>query len=152
METTKIRKVLIAIDYDKSAKIVAESGHTIAKAMKADSILLHVIYEHPAYYSENPNIYELHMDFIENMKERTLKFLEEIKRLLDDGSVQTVLKEGEIASTILETAQEMEADIIVLGSHSRKWLENIFLGNDAIAVLKKTTIPLFIIPIKSENT
>jgi Universal stress protein UspA and related nucleotide-binding proteins len=38
-----------------------------------------------------------------------------------------------------------------MGSHSRKWLENIIMGSQAEAVLKKTKIPLFIIPTKMQN-
>ena len=39
----KIKKVLIALDYDLSAKQVAEQGFSMAKNMGADVILLHVI-------------------------------------------------------------------------------------------------------------
>lgn len=151
MEPNKIKKVLIAIDYDKSAEIVAEAGYTLAKAMNAETILLHVMHERPTYYTESPSIYELHIGYIEDLKETTQNFLNEIKRHLGNESIRMVLEEGEIAQTILDTAKGINADIIVIGSHSRKWLENIILGNDAKSVLKKTTIPLFIVPIKAEN-
>jgi len=35
-----------------------------------------------------------------------------------------------------------------MGSHSQKWLENIIMGSVTKEVLRKTTIPLFIIPTK----
>ncbi|MBP1594511.1 MAG: hypothetical protein H6Q12_1529 [Bacteroidetes bacterium] len=35
MGTREIKKVLIAIDYDKSAEVVAEAGYNMAKAMNA---------------------------------------------------------------------------------------------------------------------
>jgi len=38
----------------------------------------------------------------------------------------------------------------VMGSHSRKWLENIILGSEAENVLKMTAIPLFIVPTKKQ--
>jgi len=61
-----------------------------------------------------------------------------------------VIKEGEVAETILKIAKELNVDIIVMGSHSRKWLENILLGSETEEVLKKTTIPLYIIPTKNK--
>jgi nucleotide-binding universal stress UspA family protein len=35
-----------------------------------------------------------------------------------------------------------------MGSHSRKWLENIVMGSVTEKVLHHTSIPLFIIPTK----
>jgi len=49
---------------------------------------------------------------------------------------------------ILKTAKDMNVDLIVMGSHSRKWLENIILGSEAQDVLKDTTIPLYIVPTR----
>ena len=50
MKTDKIKKVLIALDYNPTAQKVAETGYSISKAMNAEVILLHVISD-PVYYS-----------------------------------------------------------------------------------------------------
>lgn len=151
METTKTRRVLIALDYDETAQKVAEAGYSIAKAMNAETILLHVVFEHPAYYSESPSVYELHVNIVEDLKITSQKFLNQTKNHLGGEYIITMVKEGEIAKTILETADILGVDIIVMGTHSRKWPENIILGSDAKAVLKKTKIPLFIVPIKNNK-
>jgi Universal stress protein UspA and related nucleotide-binding proteins len=148
MGASEIKKVLIAIDYDKTAEVVAEAGYKMAKAMNAEITLLHVIYEQPNYYVGSPAVYEYRIQFVENFKLSLQKFLNETKKHLGDESISTVIKEGQIAQTILETANEIGADAIVLGTHSRNWFENIIVGNDAKAVLKRTTVPLFIVPIK----
>jgi nucleotide-binding universal stress UspA family protein len=58
------------------------------------------------------------------------------------------LKEGEFDESILQSAKEMQVDIIVLGTHSRKGLGKILMGSVAEKVLHHTSIPLFIIPVK----
>ena len=151
MEASKIKKVLIAIDYDKTAEIVVEAGFTMAKAMNAEITLLHVMYERPDYYIESPAVYEFKIGYIENLKVSLQNFLNETKKHLGDDSINTIIREGEIAETILNTAKEIDADIIVIGAHSRNWFENIITGNDAKTILKRTTIPLFIIPIMVER-
>ena len=151
MKTTKINKVLIAMDYDETTQKVAEKGFSMAKTMNAEVILLHVISEQPVYYSSYAYMRELQVDFSGNLEESTQRFLEKTKKHLGDDSIQIVVEFGEIAATILSTAKKLNADIIVMGSHSRKWLENIILGSETEAVLKKTTIPLFIIPTKKQN-
>jgi nucleotide-binding universal stress UspA family protein len=39
----------------------------------------------------------------------------------------------------------------VMGSHSQKWLESILLGSVTEEVLRKTNIPLFIVPTKKQK-
>lgn len=155
MKTVKIKKVLIALDYNETSQKVAEQGFAIAKAMKAKIILLHVIFEQPIYYSEHPidnssymYMSDLKVDITDDLKKIAQEFLNKTKKHLGDESIETILNEGEIAETILNTAKKMKVDIIVMGSHSRKWLENIIIGSDAEDVLKKTDIPLYIVPTK----
>jgi len=91
------------------------------------------------------------VDLLGDLNKTTQAFLDKAKKHLGDEAVQTVLKEGEIADTILKTAKEMNVDIIVMGSHSRKWLESIILGSQAEDVLENSRIPVLIVPIKKKE-
>jgi len=151
MKATKIKKVLIAMDYDQTSLKVAETGFSMATAMNAETILMHVISEQPVYYSAYTYMRELKVDILEDLKISTLEFLNKTKKFLGDDSITTIIKEGEISETILQTAKELKVDVIVMGTHSRKWLENIIMGSEAANVLKDTTIPLFIVPTKKQT-
>jgi nucleotide-binding universal stress UspA family protein len=161
MKTDKKKKVLIALDYNPTAQRVAEVGFSMAKAMNAEVTLLHVISD-PVYYSTTE--YSPIMGFggymdvgptqfgsVDALKKATQHFLNKSKNHLGDKSIQTLVKEGDFAESILTTAKELHADIIVMGSHSRKWLENILMGSVTEKVLHNTSIPLFIIPTKKQN-
>jgi len=148
MKTYKIKKVLIAMDYDETSQKVSEVGFSMAKAMQAEIILLHVISEQPVYYSSYTYMRELRVDILGDLKKSTQEFLNKAKKHLGDETIKTILKEGDIAETILQTAGELNVDVIIMGSHSRKWLENIIMGSEAEKVLKLTTVPLFIVPTK----
>jgi nucleotide-binding universal stress UspA family protein len=156
-----MKKVLIALDYDASAQKVAEVGHTLAVAMNADVVLLHVIAD-PVYYSSTEyspimgfggfmDVDLLQPDIMDQLKKTSLDFLETTKKHLEDDTIKTYVAEGDFAVSILSVAKELNVDVIVMGSHSRKWLENIVMGSVAENVLHDTTIPLFIIPIKKEK-
>lgn len=149
MKTTKIKKVLIAMDYDETSQKVAEIGFMMAEAMNAKTVLLHVISEQPVYYSSYLFMRELRVDILDDLKKSTQDFLDKTKKHLGNEDIQTVLTNGEIAETILKTATDLKADVIVMGTHSRKWLESVIMGSEAEKVLKNTTIPLFIVPTKS---
>ena len=155
MKPYPINKVLIALDFDPTAQKVAEVGYTFAKSLGAEIFLLHVIVD-PVYYSSLESFpivgytgslitpIEL-LNTEETMKESGL-FLEKIKQHLGDESIQTLVKEGDFADIILKTAEDIKVDMIVLGSHSKRWLEEIIMGSVTENVLHHTTIPLFIIP------
>jgi nucleotide-binding universal stress UspA family protein len=158
MKTNHIAKVLIALDYNPTAKKVAEVGFSMAKSMNAEIVLLHVALD-PVFYSAsgyspimgftgydyNPDIMS---ESVQGLRDASFQFLDKTREHLGDDTIKTMVKEGDFADKILETAQEINADIIVVGSHSQKWLENIVMGSVAEKILHKTTIPLFIIPTK----
>jgi nucleotide-binding universal stress UspA family protein len=161
MKTNKINRVLIALDYNPTAQKVAEFGFSMAKSMGAEVILLHVITD-PVFYSTvgySPimgfngyvDLGPVQMDSVDGLKNASLQYLETSKQHLGDDNIQTIVKEGDFADSILETAEEVHADIIVVGSHSRKWLENIVMGSVTEKVLHQTLIPLLIVPTKKSK-
>lgn len=153
-----MKKILIAIDYDPTAQKVVEDGFSLAQTMGAEVILLHVISD-PVYYTsleyspimgfaDYKGISPFQLENVEGLISAAQHFLDKTKHHLNDESIQTVVKEGDIAESILETAKDLHVDIIVLGSHSRKWLENLVMGSVAKEVLNHSQKPLFIIPTK----
>lgn len=153
-----MKKVLIALDYNINSDDISATGYTMAKAMDAEVTLLHVMSE-IGYYSSyeyspvmgfnNLSTADVLLpDTIEDLRKGVISFLDESKRKLNDPAVQTLVRDGEAADSILEAAAETQADIIVLGSHSRTGFEKILMGSVTEKVLKHSTIPLFIVPAK----
>jgi len=93
----------------------------------------------------------LQLESVEGLREASLQYLDKTKMHLGDGNIKTLVKEGDYADSILLAAKESDADIIVLGSHSRKWLENVLIGSVTEKVLHNTTLPLFIVPTKKTD-
>jgi nucleotide-binding universal stress UspA family protein len=161
MKTIKMNRVLIALDYNPTAQKVAEVGFSMAKSMNAEVALLHVITD-PVFYSTagyspimgfTGYVYTgaVQLDSVDGLKNASLQYLDKSKQHLGDNTIRTMVKEGDFADSILETAKELHADIIVVGSHSRKWLENIVMGSVTEKVLHNTSIPLFIVPTKQKK-
>ena len=156
----KMKKILIALDYNPTAQKVAEVGFSMAKSMNAEIVLLHVITD-PVYYSTlgyspimgfngfvntSPTVLD-----IDGLKNVSLEYLDKSRQHLGDKTIETMVEEGDFAETILETAKKVHADFIVVGSHSQKWLENILMRSVTEKVLNLTSIPLFIVPTKKNN-
>ena len=87
-------------------------------------------------------------DTAEELKKDAQNYLDKSKQHLGDERIQTVVRNGDFGETILKTAKELNVDIIVMGTHSRRGLEKILMGSVAENVLHHSLIPLFIIPTK----
>ena len=156
-----MKKVLIALDYDPTAQKVAETGFSLAKAMKAEILLLHVIAD-PTFYSSleySPitgfvgymDMKNFQLNSADDLKSASLQYLEKIKHHLGHKTIKTFVKEGDPAESILASVKEMHIDIIVMGSHSRRWLEKILIGSVTQKVLHNTEVPVLIIPTKKKE-
>jgi len=158
MSNKKEIKILIAVDYDPSAKKVAEKGFEYAKSMIADVVLLHVIsdtvyYASPEYspltgFTGYENIVNLPLESEDGLRKRAQHFLDQFKLHFGDERTETLITEGEYASEILKAAIAKHTDMIIIGSHSHNWLETILLGSVSSQVVRDSTIPLLIIPVK----
>ena len=156
-----MKKVLIALDYDPSAQKVAETGFSFSRTMKAEITLLHVMAD-PQDYTLTEHVtvmgFSDHLDTSEVTSEKTfdpkklsMQFLDKSKLYLGDNRIQTLLEEGDCAEAILKAANKISANVIVMGSHSRKWFKNTTMGSVTEKVLQNTTIPVLIIPTKKQS-
>src|ERR1035437_9048817 len=96
MKTNKMKKILIALDYDPTAKSVADIGFLLAKSMEAEVILMHVILD-PVYYSNveyspimgfegTTQILPIQLDSTNGLKDASQQFLDKFKLHLGDRS------------------------------------------------------------------
>lgn len=161
MKTIKMNKVLIALDYDPSAQKVAEVGFSLAKGGETEFTILHVISE-PSKYSLHKHItimgfggnYDVapsQLESIEGLKKVSRLYLEKTKHHLGDNFIETLVMEGDVAESIIQTAKDLHVDVIVLGFQRSKSSENLSKVSITEKVLHSTHLPLFIIPTNDTN-
>lgn len=65
--------------------------------------------------------------------------------VLETTDVETVVKVGRPAATILSYAAEHDVDHIILGSHGRTGLSRLLFGSVAEAVIRRAQVPVTIV-------
>ena len=153
-----IRTVLVALDYEPSAHYVAEMGYTIATGLGADVVIMHVVADY-IYYSGTE--YSPVMGFtgfnstdvleqvgVEELKIASMDYLNITKHHLGDDNIRTMVVDGDTTEAILKAASDLSAGLIVMGSHSRRGIDKMLMGNTAEEILRKTSVPLIVIPTK----
>jgi nucleotide-binding universal stress UspA family protein len=152
-----MKKILIAIDYNPTAQNIVEAGYSLAKSMNAEVTLLHVVADYTYYSSLDyspimgfdsfSNLGMIQANTVTELQSAAEDYLQKTKVHLGDPAIKTLVKDGDSGDAILDAAKELNTDIIVMGSHSRRGLEKILMGSVAEKVLRNSHIPLFIIPV-----
>jgi universal stress protein A len=76
------------------------------------------------------------------------QYLSQIK---DKTKVKIVTKSGREDEEILKFARKENIDIIVIGTHGRTGIEHVFVGSVAENIVRRSPIPVFIIPCKKKS-
>jgi len=147
----KNKKIMIALDYHPSSKRIIEDGYFLAKDMKATVVLLHVRIDLVNYSLTYKKVSALKLDNIDDFGLAASEFIDKSKQSPVDNTIQTIVKQGDFAESILNTAKEMDVDIIVMGSHNTQWLEEIVMGRITDDDLQQTEIPILIIPTRKKD-
>jgi nucleotide-binding universal stress UspA family protein len=64
---------------------------------------------------------------------------------ITDESVDTILVEGASGQMIIHTADEVDADVIVVGSHGHGFLARVLIGSVSEYVVRHSTRPVLVV-------
>lgn len=141
---TKLKKILVPTDFSKPAYESLRSAVDIARQFQAQLQLLYVVLPH---YSTGE--YEMVDYAMLTVEERAFgkKQLAGIRASLaaKDISAKTEIRLGRPAVQIVELAEEMDADLIVISTHGRTGWRRAFLGSTAEEVVRHSTCPVLIV-------
>ena len=156
-----IKKVLIGIDNSKIAEHAAAYGFELAHAFKAQVGLVHVI--EPAIMPITGNVDPMLGGTMQDIPGNDLELMDiqnqASKRVVDhiaekfgkDASITHFTEFGDTADGILEAGKEFNADVIVVGTHSRSGLDRLLMGSVAEHVVRHATVPVFVVPLPNHD-
>lgn len=153
----QIRKILIAVEDSQYSERATNYGISLAKVLNAEIALLHVN-EMPVAtpYVADPLLNEAPImmpEMVQAQEDAAKKLLNEIAGLIEDNiTVYTFHKTGNARDEILLTADEWNADLLILGTHGRTGFDHFISGSVAERVVRKAKCPVLIIPNKDTNT
>jgi len=145
------KKILIPTDFSTHNHIIYEFGEWISQKLDAELVPMH-IYEVPHGYSKTGKTFE---EFSEIMKENAQNDFKKFIHKYNHPDLQCALvrADGKNPGTlILEYAQEIDADMILLGSRGRTTSAAILLGSTAEKLIHVNKfLPMLIFKKKGET-
>jgi nucleotide-binding universal stress UspA family protein len=149
----KYKKVLFCTDFSKISDCAFDYAFGIAKRDEGMLYILHVIPVTPQQYHLERHLTKKQLDDIAaNLdKDREKMFNDKyLSHIKDKTKVKIVTKSGEEDEKILEFIKKEKIDIIVIGTHGRTGIEHVFLGSVAEKVIRRSPIPVFVIPCRDK--
>ena len=142
---TPITSILVPVDFSTHADRAFDYALTLARSFSAYVELLHVVEDPFAGGGWGSEVY---LSDIDGLRERAIAEastrLDEIRAALPahDVPVVVTVRMGRPAETIVEYAQAVHADLIVMGTHGRTGLAHLFVGSVAERVVRTAACPV----------
>jgi len=149
----EIKRVLYTTDLSPNSAYVFRYAINSAKKHDADVIILHVVQEGAPFFEEErlkiiseKKVAEA-MDQIKNrLKIFSKRELKDDPQIVD-RMVSIEVCKGYPPEEILRKADELNCDVIVMGTHGKGIIRHSFLGSTAQRVLRRVRKPVFIVPL-----
>jgi nucleotide-binding universal stress UspA family protein len=133
-----IHTILHPTDFSERSGYAFRLACSLARDYKAHLIALHVLPPPVIAYGEGIVPVPVDPECLEALKAE----FERLHLPCGQLSVEHRLAEGDPATEILRTAQEIACDLIVMGTHGRTGLGRVLLGSVAEEVVRKATSPV----------
>lgn len=143
------KTILFATDFSPSSEHAFQYALSLARKFQARLGIIHVINE-PV---DLRGFYVPHISFDQleaEIEQGARKLMENFcaKHASDYSSVETFVVPGLPYDEIIKKAQEMAADLIVVGTHGRTGLDHVLFGSTAEKVVRKSPVPVMTIRIQ----
>ena len=140
-----IKRIVCAVDFSMYSNLVAEYAVTMAKTFDSEVVVVYVAPVFNQYMSLNvssKSIAGLSEEIVKGAEERMQEFIQEnFSGVKATGRVVS----GVPADEILSTAENSNADMIIMGTRGLTGIERMIFGSVAEKVLKGAFVPVLTI-------
>ncbi len=132
-----IKRILVATDFSQQSENALDWARCVAEAFGAKLVLLHVI---DVFSLSETGALMTGMDPLCMIREQVTRNFDQLKAALPDAEM--LIREASPRPSIVETAVELNCDLIVMGTHGRSGLAHLLLGSVAEYVVRHSKVPV----------
>jgi nucleotide-binding universal stress UspA family protein len=139
-----LSKILVPVDGSDNSFRAFDQAISLAKSTGASVTAMHVIETPPTVYVESQKLLN---ELLANYRAESAKVLDRCKQIADKSGVkiETVIAEGDAASSIAGYAHKEGFDQIIIGSRGLGRFKEMVLGSVSNKVLHHAKCPVLIV-------
>lgn len=144
-----MKNILVPLSLWETADLVVEQSARLAQALESSIHLLHVV--HISGMAAQANWPEELRKEKEREVGKLRKKLEALRSRLEEQGLDAriiVEETDDVALAILEQADKLNVDMIVMGTQDRGLLYKALLGDVTTEVLRQASCPVLLVPMK----
>ena len=144
-----MKNILVTINFEKNEKLLIDKAFQLAEAFNSKLWLIHIAAPDPDYIG-----FEVGPQYIRDFRAAELrkehKLLQEYCTDLKAKGVDTdgLLVQGATIKMIIEESKKLNIDLIIAGHNEHGFFYNSFIGSVSSQIIKKSRIPVLIIPFE----
>ncbi|AZA48723.1 universal stress protein [Chryseobacterium carnipullorum] len=140
--------IVLPVDFGDKTEQLVEGAVKFAKQLNGKIFLIHVAPSDIGFAIGDMG-YQYFPEVEANEIRAELVELNKIEQriIAHDVDCEHLLKQGIAKDTILEYAKAKNADYIVMGSHGRSGIYDVFVGSLTKGLTKDSHIPVLVLPI-----
>ncbi len=145
--------ILCPVDFSTTSTHALDTAVELSSQLDANLHLVHV-YQFPAFSLPEADLATpIDLSLQDDYKKRLRQQLEDLDKKYSGIklSIDTTLVEGIPYVEIVRTANEINADLIVMGTHGRTGLAHMLLGSVAERVVRSSVVPVLSVPNKDQE-
>ena len=152
------KNILVAVDDTELSREAFAQALALAKTFNANLYLLHVVSSLQSEYQDTASLafsgvyypdtfYEVIKERWDNLETIGLEFLKSLSKKANQLGVTTEFTQqiGQIDRAIVDFTETQHPDLLVMGSHGRKGLNEFFLGSVSNYVSHHVTCPVLLV-------
>lgn len=139
-----MKKIIVPIDFSKHSEDALKAAALFSKKTSITIYALHMLDIQELNVSQSEEYNKEKTLFLLKLAEKRFKiFLK--KDFLEDVKVVPIIKHFKVFKEINNIAKEINADLIIMGSHGATGLKEFFLGSNTEKVIRYSECPVLII-------
>ncbi|MDJ0905977.1 MAG: universal stress protein [Woeseiaceae bacterium] len=145
-------KLLVAIDFSDPTDLIMRVAKRMAASLDASVWVVHAAQPEPDFvgYDAGPEVVRGQVAKELRDEHRTLQ---DYAEQLRDAGIETkaILVQGPTVEALLEMADKQGSDLIVVGSHGRGMVAEMFMGSVSQGLIRAGRYPVTVVPVGREE-
>ena len=142
-----MENIIAAVDFSDITDAVIETAVGFAEKYESVLWVIHVAEPDPDFVGYEAGPDEVREQVAEDFHYQHRELQEKVRALREEGlDAHALLIQGPISEKILEEAEKLDAEMIVIGSHGHGAVYHVLLGSVSEGVIKDARCPVLIVP------